>query len=584
MNNEEAYSSSINLNELRPIIRQRRKAALVAFSLSFLAVILVATLLSPVYRSSATVLIEQQEIPQDLVRSTVTSFADQRIQVLIQRAMTFSRLSEIIKKYDLYKELIAREPLEQVVEKMREDIDHKMISADVVDPRSGRPVEATIAFSIAYYSSSPSTAQNVANELVSIFLEENLKNRADMAEQAEQFLEVEMTRLGEESKRLEAEVAKFKQNNLRSLPEQTNLNISFLERTEKDYEEVRRQIQGLEERKVYLQSQLSQVKPYANVVGDEQDATMTTQGRIRYLQNKYLSVSAIYSPEHPDVIRTKRELEELLAGSEYQPDQTFIRNQLKMLRAELDRNKATYAANHPDFLRLQRQIGEYEALLRDGPVESGRATVKDADNPAYIQLAASLESAEIELVHLKEGRRALQKKMEDLESGLTNGPSVEKEYRDLLRDLENNTTRYQEVKAKQLEAMLARSLEKERKGERFTLIEPPLIPERPIKPNRMLIIAVGLMLSIAFAAAIVWLLEKTDQTVRGSRGVLKLTGMSPLAIIPHIVTEEDLKNRKKRLRWTSVGIGLASMLVFALVHLYFMPLDVAWFVALRKFG
>lgn len=583
MNNEDIYSSNINLNDLKRIIRQRRKVLLVAFAVFFALVLLVALLLPPVYRSSATVLIEQQEIPQDLVRSTVTSFADQRIQVLIQRAMTFSRLSEIIKKHGLYKDMTDREPLEKVVEKMREDISHKMISADVVDPRSGRPVQATIAFSIAYFNQNPVTAQNVANELVSIFLEENLKNRSDMAEQAEQFLESEMKRLGEETRRLEEVIAKFKQNNLRSLPEKVNMNMSFLERAEKDYEDVRRQIQALEERKVYLQSQLSQIKPYTGVVGDDKQATMTTQSRIRYLQNKYLSVSAIYSPDHPDVIRTRRELDELLAGGDYQPDPVFIRNQLKVLQAQLERDRSTYADNHPDLLRLQRQISEYEALLRKTP-SSNMTTVKDADNPAYIQLAASLESVEIELGHLKESRRTLQKKIEELELSLTSGPSVEKEYRDLLRDLDNNTARYQEVKAKQLEAKLARSLEKERKGERFTLIEPPLVPERPVKPNRLLIIAIGFVVSLAFAAAVVWLMEKADQTIRGSQGVQKLTGMSPLAIIPHIVTDEELRARKTRWRWASAGIGMGIVTVLVFLHVFYMPLDVAWFVALRKFG
>lgn len=583
MNSDEYPSSSINLNDLMRILRQRKKAFLVAFFLSLLLALVIAVLLPPVYKSSATVLIEQQEIPQDLVRSTVTSFADQRIQVLIQRAMTFSRLSEIIKKYGLYKEMAEREPLEQVVEKMRDDIDHKMISADVVDPRSGRPVQATIAFSISYLSQSPKTAQDVANELVSIFLEENLRNRADMAEQAERFLENEMERLGQETRRLEAEVAKFKQSNLRSLPEQTNLKMSFLERSEKDYEEVRSQIRALEDRKVYLQSQLSLVEPYSSVIGDEQQATMTPQGRIRYLQSRYLSVSAKYSPEHPDVVRAKRELDELLAGGEYQPDANFVRNQLKLLRAQLERDRTTYSEGHPDLLSLQRQVGEYETLLK-GTAEYRLATVKDADNPAYIQLAASLESVDIELSHLKESRRALQEKIEDLESSLIEGPAVEKEYRDLLRDLENNTARYQEVKAKQLEAKMAQSLEKERKGERFTLIEPPLMPERPVKPNRLLIIAIGFVFSLAFATGVIWLLERTDQTVRGVQGVQRLTGASPLAIIPHIVTDEELKARVATLRWASAGIGLAFAVILLLLHTLYMPLDVAWFVTLRKFG
>ena len=141
----------------------------------------IAFVLPPVFRSTATILIEQQEIPQDLVRSTVTSFADQRIQVISQRVMTRANLMQIIKKYDLYVEEQKKEPTEVIIDKMRDDIKMNTISADVVDPRNGRPTQATIAFTLSFDSKSPKLAQQVTNELVSLYLNENLKSRTQMA-------------------------------------------------------------------------------------------------------------------------------------------------------------------------------------------------------------------------------------------------------------------------------------------------------------------------------------------------------------------------------------------------------------------
>src|SRR3990167_3949585 len=149
MNVRTVNAKELGIQEVIRAVRRRKVVALAVFIGLLVASCILAYALPPVFRSSATVLIEQQEIPQDLVRSTVTSFADQRIQVIIQRAMTFSKLSELIKKYDLYSEMKDEAPLEQIVEKMKKDIDHQMISAEVVDPRSGRPIEATIAFSVA---------------------------------------------------------------------------------------------------------------------------------------------------------------------------------------------------------------------------------------------------------------------------------------------------------------------------------------------------------------------------------------------------------------------------------------------------
>ena len=126
------------LRELLLATRQRRKPLILAFTLCFLAMVAVAMLLPPRYRSAATILIEQQEMPQELVRSTVTSYADQRVQVISKRVMTTETLLNIIRRYDLYPKQRAKEPREALLARMRKDIGLRMISADVIDPRSGR--------------------------------------------------------------------------------------------------------------------------------------------------------------------------------------------------------------------------------------------------------------------------------------------------------------------------------------------------------------------------------------------------------------------------------------------------------------
>jgi len=65
---------------------------------------------------------------------------------------------------------------------------------------------------------------------------------------------------------------------------------------------------------------------------------------------------------------------------------------------------------------------------------------------------------------------------------LTRMPQVEREYVNLKRDYENSQMRYRELKAKQMEAEVGQQLEKERKGERFSLIDPPQLPEKPSSP------------------------------------------------------------------------------------------------------
>ena len=576
--------SRFSLAEYLRALQRRKKVALLCFMLVAVASISYAILAKPTYRSSATILIEQQEIPQDLVRSTVTSFADQRIQMTIQRVMTFAKLSELIKKHDLYRDEREKEPLEVVVEQMREDINHRMISAEVVDPRSGRPVEATIAFSIAYQNESAKTAQTVANELTSLFLKENIRNRTEMAEEAESFLSAEVQRLERKSVELERQLAEFKEENLRKLPQLTDLNINLLDRAEREYFDLSRQIQALEERKVYLESQLSQQDPQAATVGDSRDTVLTPAARTRMLQNRYLSLQAKYSDKHPDVIKTKRELDKLIGDGELPQDKRFVNQQLEIYEVELAALRTEYGSEHPEVTALEKTVARFRASADSLQANDSSEAQQGADNPAYVQLAASLEAVKVDLQHFRESRIKAKQKLERLEQSLLDAPAVEQQYRALSRDYENTSRKYQELKSKQLEAGLAKSLEQERKGERFTLIEPPLLPVKPVSPNRPLIVVAGLVFAIAAALGVVFLLEKTDYTIRTQSALKQFTGANPLAVIPHITTVEEMVARKRTNVMVLAALAASLIAVTITVHLALMPLDVLWYVALRKLG
>src|SRR5450631_4259774 len=125
---------------------RRRSTFLIVAGMLTVCTVALALLLPPTYTAGATILIEQQEIPQELVRSAVTSFADQRVQVISQRVMTTQNLLSLIERYNLYPNIRLAKPREVLLQAMRNDISMRMISADVIDPRSGRPMQATIAF------------------------------------------------------------------------------------------------------------------------------------------------------------------------------------------------------------------------------------------------------------------------------------------------------------------------------------------------------------------------------------------------------------------------------------------------------
>ncbi len=558
--------------------RNKNRIILIAAVLFLLSVIM-ALKWPATYKSSAIILIEQQEIPQDLVRSTVTSYADQRIQVISQRVMSSANLKKIIKKYGLYQDEIKKEPISVVVEDMREDIHLDMVSADVVDPVSGRPTQATIAFTLSFEHESPQKAQQVANELVNLYLDENLKRRSEVATQATSFLAMEAEKLAEQIAELEKELADFKERNSTSLPELQQLNMNLMDRTDQQIMDTDRQITSLNERILYLEAELAQIDPNMSVFSATGERIYGSQDRLKSLQAEYVGLKARYSSNHPDVVKIKKEIEALekeVGGI----DKTEIVAQLKDKRGELAALTKRYSPQHPDVKKLKQIVTNLEKELKKP--SSKRVVKNKPDNPAYIQLLAQLNAAKSDLRAMRAAKDKLMDKLDSFQEGLLKAPQVEREYQDLTRNYENAILKYREVKAKQMEADMAQAMEQGRKAERFSLIEPPLLPDEPDKPNRKVIVLLGFILSIGAALAYALLKESMNPSIYGSKGMLAATGAYPLVVIPYIENEEDLEEAKKMKLKISVAMIAAIIIVIALFHFFVMPLDVLWYVLNRK--
>ncbi len=573
------------LHDYLSVIRRRKSQMLWAGLLILAASLAVAFGLPPVYRSTGTILIEQQEIPVELVRSTVTSYADERIQVIGQRVMTSANLLGIIDKYNLYPDERKREPAEVVVEDMRKDIKVDMVSADVVDPRTGRPTQASIAFTVSYESRAPQLAQRVSNELVTLYLNENLKTRTQLASDAAKFLAEEGRRLSEQIAELEKKLAEFKERNAGLLPELAQLNLQLMDRTDREVLEVERQISSLEERKILLHAQLAQVNPMEKLVAETGERILGPADRLKVLQSQYASLTALYGPDHPDVVKTRKEMRALQAQVGGADASSDLQRRLDGARAELAAASEKYGPEHPDVRRAQRSVASLERELAQASVRRGSArSSAPPDNPAYVQLQAQVNAADTELKTQRSKREELKQKLTEYENRLTQGPQVEREYRALTRDYENAVAKYQEIKAKEMQAQLAESLETERKGERFTLIEPPMLPEEPVKPNRLAIAFLGLVFSFAGGIGGAAVSESLDTTVRGRAAVADLLGAPPLASIPRIETDRERRRRNRRPVWWVLGLLVLLAAAALVVHLFVMPLDVAWYVAMRRLG
>jgi succinoglycan biosynthesis transport protein ExoP len=514
----------MELADYLAVLRRRRLFFLVPSLVVLLVVLTAAYTLPPVYRSTATILIEDQGVPQELVETTVTGFVEERIHLLTQRLLTESKLGEIAEKLDLYPGERSADTMPAIVARMRKAITVEMVNVDVNNPRRSQTTQAAVSFTVSYDADKPEVAQKVASELANLFLEENRKERAQQSEGVTQFLKQEAERYRLQIVDLEKKLATFKQANIGVLPELNDLNLNFLNQTQNQLDRVEERIRSLEGQVASLQTQLSMTEP-----------NLPTRSSIG--DKPLLSVS----------------------------------QQLKALHAEYIEAQQRYTPEHPDVKRLKSQIAALQESIRNNPSVSFAP-----DSPAYISLKAQLESTRADLDSARQERLGLKGKLVEYETRLLKTPAVERDYLTLNRDYESAVKNYQDIEDKLQKAGLAQQLEEEAKGEQFTLGAPAELPSAPIKPNRPAIAFLGFVLAFGSGIGSVSLVEYLDPTVRGFRGVLAVLHAPPLAGIPYIETPGDRGRRRMRRLLSAVFLVLITVSALTLAHYYWKPIDQLW--------
>jgi len=581
---EQTPSEPKGLSHYFFIFRRRLTSILLVSIGLFILFIFIAIFWPPTYRSTATILIEEQDIPTEYVRSAITSYAAQRIEVIRTRVMTRANLLKIIDKFGLYADRRKIETTEEIVDHMRDDTNLAMISAEVIDPQSGRPTIATIAFTLAYEGENSDQVLKVANELSSLYLSENLKTRTLKAAQTSEFLSEEANRLNTEISQLENQLASFKEKHGERLPEFKQLNFQLLERAEQNLLNIETQLRSLEDRKFYLSGQLANINPASPMFSASGAPILDLDDRLKILKIEFLRLNTLYKPGHPDIVKIQREIESLEKNTTGSDDFTEQAKSLAALRTDLASKRERYKEEHPEITRLKMNIA---SLLNDleGKQQQesiGQIFEDNPDNPAYLTLKAQLEAVKNDIASFRKQHDTQKRKIENLESRMMESPQVEREYLSLMRDYDNAVFKYREIKAKLMEAEISQELERERKGERFSMIDPPVLPEEPIKPNRLAIIFLGMLFAVGAGIGQSILRDGLEGCVHSIGDIKSLVKSPILTAIPYLENQEQLafkKQRKLVLTWVAGGIFL---LMIIMTHFFISPLDILPYRIERK--
>jgi succinoglycan biosynthesis transport protein ExoP len=492
------------LERIKAAWSRRKWLAILVFVLPFVAAMSVIFSMPHLYRSTATVLVERQQVPEAFVRPTVTSELETRLQSISQEILSRSRLEGLISRFGLYADLRKQESTEEVIERMRRDIQLDVRAVDRGERRS------TIAFALSYRGRDPQTVALVTNTLASFYIEENLKARERQASGTTEFLK---TQISETQKRLdeqERRVSEFKRRYLGELPQQMQPNLANLDA---------------------LNMQLR----------------LTNDNQVRAVERRETLVSQIAEAESSGQT----------PGSPEPPALHLTR-----LKQELTSAQTRYTDLHPTVIRLKNEIDAVERDLATKPAAKPEAATPTAlANPYVLRLREALHAAEVEIKILKGEDRRLRAAIAAYQTRVENTPRREQEYQEISRDYEATKELHQSLVKRYEEAQLAENMEQRQKGEQFRVLDPALPSTVTTAPNRLRLILMALAFSLALAGGAAMLAEMLDTSFHSVDELRAFTRVPVLVSIPRITTESGLLRRRRRFRLAATGAVLAVALV-----------------------
>ncbi|MPY91432.1 MAG: hypothetical protein GEU99_26430 [Luteitalea sp.] len=491
---------------------RRRWLIVVPFLMVAVGSALVAYKLPSRWVSTAVISIVPQRVPESYVRSTVTIGPQDRLESIRRGILSRPRLEQIILEFDLYPDQRKARVMDDIVNRMRnQDVQMAAAKGD--------------AFEVSFYAADPQLAQRVAARLAGLFINENIKQRAELAEGSSDFLKNQLQQVKSHLETTERRLEAYRRKYAGQLPDQVQTNMQAVANTQMQLQQVRESINRDRDRRLMVERQMADVTDLqaANLAradqpgaADQPAAGLPAAERLLQASAELASLERQLKREHPDVIRARRAVSELEeeARSEMRRPVTASVEQLPRTPAELG--------------RLNR--------LRE--------------------LEAELATIDRNISSKQEEERRLHGVAAEYQSRLDAAPARESELTALMRDYDTVSEQYKELLANSKAAEMSEDLERRRGGEQFRLVEQARVPQRPVSPQRSIIVLLGAVGGLGLGVGMVVLLELHDRSLRTKDDVLAALALPVLAVVPVMTTARERRARRTRALAASAATAL----------------------------
>jgi polysaccharide chain length determinant protein (PEP-CTERM system associated) len=442
----------------------------------------IATLVLPKkYTSTTSVLVQQPAVSADYVKSAVTDDLNMRLSSMKAQVLSNSRLQPIIEKLNLYPEERNKASMDELVGKLQ-----KAVSVELLQPMPGADTRQSPGFLISTTFDKPQIAQQICSEITSMFIVQNTRRRMDQSQKTNEFVDKELETAKESLDQQDAKLADFKRHNLGLLPEEEQTNLTLLNGMNTQLESLTQALTRAQQDKTFNETIMNQQEASwkATLGGGQNQESMDQQ--LAALQDQLTSMLLRYTPQHPDVLKLKAQIDELKTRMAADPDSK--------------------------------------------PNDPVKAKIHE---PAQIQqMRAKLKQADIYIADLVKRQTQLQEQIRIIQGRIQASPMVEQQYKELTRNYETAQKIYNDLLQKQSDSSIAKDLEHEQGSELFLVLDPPSLPESPSFPKVPLFLGGGFGAGIALSLAIMYLLALSDKGMYTEQDVEQMLKLPVLTTVP----------------------------------------------------
>jgi len=482
----------------REIIKHRWYIALATLGLVLVLFPMIA-LIPDTYSATTVILVDPQKIPERYVTATVSSDPVQRLNTITQEILSVTRLQEIITQMGLYPELTGKMSREEIIDLMRKDI--------TIQVKQGAS-SGLSSFSITYEGRDPKVVAQVTNQLALSFINGNLKTREQQAMGTTEFLTSQMEDARRDLEQQEHKISDFKLAHIGEMPEQQGANLQMIAQLRVSLQGNIDQLNRLDiEKNVLLHN-----GDAAGAVTGARPQPLTERGRLERdkheLESQLYDALRKYTPQHPEVVDVKAKLDVVLARLRTMPPDP----------------EPAADDPHPENLRLQVINREIKRLT--------------TEQQNIVSQIGSYQ-AKVDAVPIREQQLA-----------------------DLDRDHQVSQARYQSLLDKTYSAEMSADLERKQQAERFTVLDPAEIPEKPSKPKRKILFPAAFVFSLGTSIASVIARRKLQSSIRSEQELkLHLPDFVPvLAVVPAMLTSQETRRSARVRRAVATLVTVACLL------------------------